>query len=304
MEQFDFHEKNSQGATDTQKTFDLMPFEEYLEKDTGRQQKDKKTPMPISDMLEIVEFKSNKSKIPQRQLMELDIIPRHPSSMILNGKSGSGKSTLLLNLCCMPQFYGPTQPENPPGKQNRYHDLIFIFSPTATQDDLPEYLNLEEKYIITENFENRLEHIINTQRQIIEKKRIENSPKILIIFDDIQSQDSFMRSGSFLKCFIQNRHYNISTILCSQSFTRTPRACRLQASSIFFFQGSASEMELLVEEFCPPGMTKKQFMEMVKYTTSPSARSESGGKHSFMHINMKVPLEQRYRKNLNTILSF
>ena len=291
-EQFDFDNTGEKKA----ETFDLMPFAEYLEKD-NKIEKKKETPIS-NNLLEIVEFKSNKSKIPQRQLMELNIIPRHPASIIMNGKSGSGKSTLLLNLCCMPQFYGPTQKTGTKQEINksRYHDLIFIFSPTATQDDLPEYLNLDEKYIITENFESRLEHIITTQRGIIEKKKIEHSPKILIIFDDIQSQDSFMRSGSFLKCFIQNRHYNISTILCSQSFTRTPRACRLQASSIFFFSGSASEMELLVEEFCPAGMTKKQFMEMVKYTTKD--------KHSFMHINMKVPAEERYRKNLNNILKF
>jgi energy-coupling factor transporter ATP-binding protein EcfA2 len=291
-EQFDFENTGEK----KQETFDLMPFAEYLEKD-NKVEKKKDTPIS-NNLLEIVEFKSNKSKIPQRQLMELNIIPRHPASIIMNGKSGSGKSTLLLNLCCMPQFYGPTQKTGSKQEINksRYHDLIFIFSPTATQDDLPEYLNLDEKYIITENFEPRLEHIITTQRGIIEKKKIENSPKILIIFDDIQSQDSFMRSGSFLKCFIQNRHYNISTILCSQSFTRTPRACRLQASSIFFFSGSASEMELLVDEFCPSGMTKKQFMEMVKYTVKD--------KHSFMHINMKVPAEERYRKNLNNILKF
>lgn len=291
-EQFDFDNTGEK----KQETFDLMPFAEYLEKD-NKIEKKKETPIS-NNLLEIVEFKSNKSKIPQRQLMELNIIPRHPASIIMNGKSGSGKSTLLLNLCCMPQFYGPTQKTGTKQEINksRYHDLIFIFSPTATQDDLPEYLNLDEKYIITENFESRLEHIITTQRGIIEKKKIEHSPKILIIFDDIQSQDSFMRSGSFLKCFIQNRHYNISTILCSQSFTRTPRACRLQASSIFFFSGSASEMELLVEEFCPAVMTKKQFMEMVKYTTKD--------KHSFMHINMKVPAEERYRKNLNNILKF
>jgi len=294
MDQFDFPSLGQDEQKEKKvETFDLMPFQEYLEKDNKTKGQQKDTPTSMDNLLEIVEFKSNKSKIPQRQLMELNIIPKHPSSMIMNGKSGSGKSTLLLNLCCMPQFYGPTIKGD---KKSRYHDLIFIFSPTATQDDLPEYLNLEEKYIITENFEQRLEHIINTQKDIIQRKKIENSPKILIIFDDIQSQDSFMRSGSFLKCFIQNRHYNISTILCSQSFTRTPRACRLQANSIFFFQGSASEMELLVEEFCPPGMNKKQFMEMVKHTVSD--------KHSFMHINMKAPLEERYRKNLNKILSF
>ncbi len=291
--EFDFDEKKAE-------SFELTPFEEYLEKENKIIEK-KEIPQlsPHNpNLLQIVEFKSNKSKIKQRQLMELNIIPQHPFSCIMNGKSGSGKSTLLLNLVCLPQFYGPTLKTGSKEQINksRYHELIFIFSPTALQDDLPEYLNLENKYIITEDFENKLEHIINTQRAIIERKKIENSPKILIIFDDIQSQDSFMRSGSFLKCFIQNRHYNISTILCSQSFTRTPRACRLQASSLFFFSGSMSEMELLIDEFCPPGMTKKQFMEMVKNTVKD--------KHSFMHINMKVSMDERYRKNLNFILKF
>ena len=276
-------------------TFDLEPYDSYLEK-KANQGKSKRKDAPANidpNVLKIVDFPTNKSKIPQRPLMEANIIPRHPFSCILNGKSGSGKSTLLLNLCCMPQFYGPTDKKN---DKSKYFDLIFMFSPTAGQDDLPEYLNLPANRIIQDNFISKLEHIITTQKGIIERKKIENAPKILIIFDDIQSQDAFMRSGNFLKCFIQNRHYSISTILCSQSFTRTPRACRLQCSSVFYFPGSMSEMELLVEEFCPPGMTKKNFMAMVQHATKD--------KHHFLHINMKVPFEERYRKNLDTILEY
>jgi hypothetical protein len=57
-----------------------------------------------------------------------------------------------------------------------------------------------------------------------------------------------------------------------------------------------SEMELLVEEFTPPGMSKKNFMAMVQHATKE--------KHNFLHINMKVPFEERYRKNLDTILEY
>ena len=114
----------------------------------------------------------------------------------MNGKSGSGKSTLLLNLCCRAEFYGPTDKAN---DKSKYFDLIFLFSPTSSQDDLPEYLNLPPNRIIQDNFIQKLEHIITTQKGIIERKKIEAAPKILIIFDDIQSQDAFMRSGNFLK---------------------------------------------------------------------------------------------------------
>jgi hypothetical protein len=55
-------------------------------------------------------------------------------------------------------------------------------------------------------------------------------------------------------------------------------------------------MDLLVEEFCPNGMSKKAFMAMVMHATKD--------KHSFLHINMKVPSEERYRKNLDTILQY
>ena len=55
-------------------------------------------------------------------------------------------------------------------------------------------------------------------------------------------------------------------------------------------------MELLVEEFTPPGMTKKDFMSMVMHATKE--------KHHFLHINMKVPFNERYRKNLDTILEY
>jgi hypothetical protein len=53
-------------------------------------------------------------------------------------------------------------------------------------------------------------------------------------------------------------------------------------------------MELLAEEFCPPGIHKRKFLQMIDDATKE--------KYSFLHINMRVPHQERYRRNLDEIL--
>ena len=240
--------------------------------------------------LKIVPFPTNKTKIKQRKLMKDHIIPKHASSVIFNGRSGSGKTNLLVNLMSRPEFYGPDKKGKP------YFDLVFLFSPTASGgDDLVRYLNIDPNNIYTDFDQTALENLIAKQKQFIEKKGLMKSPKILIIFEDIQSDQKFMRSKCFLKCFIMCRHLNISTFLLSQSFTKTPRACRLQCNNVFFFQGSKSEHELICEEYMAPGLTKKEMYDLVDYATTDD--------YSFLHINMRCPFKTRYRKNIDEILA-
>jgi hypothetical protein len=160
---------------------------------------------------------------------------------------------------------------------------------------MPEYLGIDKKRIVVDDFENKLEHIFSVQDKIIKSKGIEKSPKILLIYDDMQANAKFMRSKIFLRSFIANRHSNITTIFLSQSFTRTPRACRLQASNIMIFPASESEINLLVDEFCPAHTTSAQFYELVKEATKDQ--------FNFLHINCKAPMQDRFRKNLDTILN-
>ena len=236
-----------------------------------------------SETLDIVPFKTNKSKIKTTTNMDNGVICKHPASIIFNGKSGSGKSNLLLNLLTRPQFY------------KDYFDLIFFFSPSCKCDDLPKYLNLSEKRMFETFDEKSIQGIFDTQEEIIKESGIEKSPKILIIFDDIQSEQKFLRSKIILTSFIRNRHLNISTWLCGQSFNKTPRACRLQASGIYFFPGSCSEMEQIIDEYTPPNCTKKKFEEILKFATKD--------KHNFLFINNMVPFEDRYRKNMTEIIN-
>jgi hypothetical protein len=276
---------------------DFVGFEfEPLEVEKEEKEKDCEPPKECKkkeNILKIIPFPTNKKDIEQRPFMKEDIIPRHSSSVIFNGRSGSGKSNLLINLLSRPEFYGRTKPKD---EKSQYFDLIFLFSPTAAGgDDLVRFLKIPEKRVFTQMDTKILDNILKTQKDLIAEKGLEKSPKILIIFEDIQSNNGrIMNSPSFLKCFIQARHLNVSTFLLGQSWTRTPRACRLQANNIFFFPSSGSEVELLVKEFCPPHTDKKTFQKLVEHATKEQ--------YNFLSINMRCPPEKRFRKNLDTIL--
>ena len=291
---FDFEQDSNDNDNNEQEApkLEFLDYGEYRKlMNMDDDKKDKKNVPKYNDPLEIVRFESNKHKIKERQSMTENIIPRLGTSTIINGKSGSGKTNLLLNLYLKKEFWGKQKESDKTG----YFDLTFFFSPTAESDDLPEYMNIDKKRIVTEDFENKLEHIFTVQDRIIKTKGLDKSPKILLIYDDMQADQRFLRSKIFMRSFIANRHSNTTTIFLGQSFTKTPRVCRLQASNIMIFPSSESEIALLVDEYCPPNTTNKQFYELVKHATKE--------KYNFLHINMKADPEQRFRKNLNIILS-
>ena len=281
---FDF--KTQDDTTENeQKGFELTSYADYMAEKQEKKKKKMVRPTEIknkNNLLKIIRYDTNKHKIKQTPLMEKNIIPRHASAVVFCGKSGSGKSNLLVNLA--DRYY------------KNYFDLVFLFSPTCHHDDLPGYLDIPPNRMYDSNFEGPLQHIIKTQKDLIEKKGgLNKAPKILIIFDDIISQKKFMNSEFFTKMYIQNRHLGISTWVCTQSFNKIPRVCRMQANNLFIFAGSGSEMEILSQEFCPPHTKKRVFENLIKHATNE--------RFNFLHINMREPPETRYRKNLDTILS-
>lgn len=235
---------------------------------------------------------TQKSLIRQRPIMKHGYIPSHPSSVIFNGKSGSGKTNLLITLLIDPRFYGSK------GQIACYFDKIYLFSPTAGKcDDLAEHLfdytPLKEEDLYYSLDEAKLNELIEEQKAVIDRKGIANSPKMLIILDDVQSSQSFLKSDVILDLFLKNRHYNISTWLCSQSYTKTPRACRLQANNIFYFRGSASESDLIIDEYSPGGMRKKDFEKILNEQVFLEP-------YDFLHYNMRR--QKKYSRNIDDVL--
>jgi hypothetical protein len=236
--------------------------------------------------LEIRPIETSKDKIKQPPLAEQGIIPRINTSCIFNGSSGQGKSTLLANLANPEgRFYPP----------DTWHVKILI-SPTAEGDDVQKALQIKDPFIVSNLKEapKVLATIMKKQKSAIKEMGNHRAPQILLIYDDVVSHPEFTGSDEFIQSFIAARHYNFTTWLCGQSWTATPRRCRLQAQNVFFFPGSQSEQELLASEYCPPGLNKKECMKMIEFATSEP--------YSFLYINKSQPFPSRYRKKLSEII--
>jgi energy-coupling factor transporter ATP-binding protein EcfA2 len=232
--------------------------------------------------LSIKPIKSDKDAIKHPQLAEAGFIPKLNSSILMVGPSGSGKSTLLARLLTDPKFY-----------KGHFSDVVVI-SPTAGSDKIQKRIGATLTVTDLKKAPATLSRILKAQSARVRKNGFAKGKKVALIYDDIIGDVKFMNLADFTKSFIANRHHNITTFLCSQSYKNIPRKCRLQASSVFFFQSSESELDRIADEYAPPGYTKKEMKKLVGYATKDP--------YSFLHINMTKPFKERYWKNLDTEL--
>jgi len=241
--------------------------------------------------LKITPLKTKKSDLPQSPFMEADIINRFPSLTLCIGKSGSGKSNVMANMLTKKEF------------MKDFFDDIYLFSPTAKSDDIVEHLKLKDNHII-ENLDEtaitKLNKIVDDNIEKIKKQGIStvaSKSKILIICDDCISEKVFIKSNILSKLATAGRHALISTVICSQSYTKIPRVIRLQAQGMIIFPSSNDELDLLCEDLCPPGMGKKSFLELIKFATDE--------RYSFLFVNhhAKNPKE-KFRKNFDEIIEY
>ena len=235
--------------------------------------------------LSIKPIPTDKSKIRQPVLAKAGVIGKLGSSNIMSGPSGSGKSTLLARLLTDKRFY------------KGYLDAVYLFSPTANGDAIQKEFKIPKHRIITD-VEKRgadvLKVILKTQKEQIAKKGIEKVKQIGIIFDDCVGCRKFLRSKPFLDSFIASRHYACTTFICSQAWNLVTRSCRLQATMIYYFKGSASEARILSKEYAPPNWSEKQFLRLIEYATDED--------YQFLCINKSVPIRDRFRIGLGQIV--
>ena len=229
---------------------------------------------------------TDKSKVPLRKCMIDGILPKFPFSMMISGRSGSGKTNVLLNILTKDNMY------------NKYFHYIVVYSPTAGKyDDLYKVLKLPE-----ENFKNDfsaedLANLIESRKQLIDKKGIEwvvKNSRVLIILDDVIANRDFLNSPEALKMFALLRHYQVAIIVLMQSYNKLPRALRINSNATIVFPSTQSEVEVLLDEITPSGLTKKQFTKVIEYCTD--------GRYDFLYINNHAEPDKRIRKNFDEVI--
>jgi len=232
-------------------------------------------------------IETEKSSIPLRKCMKMGIIPKFPSSVCLSGRSGSGKTNLLLNMLTREDML------------KDYYHYILVFSPTAGKyDDSYRALNIPEENFIEEFDAETFENIIKARKDLIDQKGIKwvsQKCRVAIILDDVIANRDFLQSSTALKLFSLLRHYLCSIYIMIQSYTKLPRALRLNCNATYIFPASQSEVEVLKDEVTPAGLTKKQFEKVIDYATSEP--------YNFLAINNHAKPKERFRKNLDEIIN-
>ena len=237
-------------------------------------------------MYKVESIPTDKSKVPLRKCMIDGILPKFPFSMMISGRSGSGKTNVLLNILTKDNMY------------NKYFHYIVVYSPTAGKyDDLYKVLKLPE-----ENFKNDfsaedLNNLIESRKQLIDKKGIEwvvKNSRVLIILDDVIANRDFLNSPEALKMFALLRHYQVAIIVLMQSYNKLPRALRINSNATIVFPSTQSEVEVLLDEITPSGLTKKQFTKVIEYCTD--------GRYDFLYINNHAEPDKRIRKNFDEVI--
>jgi len=262
--------------------------------------------------MDIEKIESKKHKLEQRQLMELDIIPRHPTVSVFSGSAGGGKTTLIANMLTKPHMYGKSlELLKPSGKgkgkmppPRPYFDAIFLL--IGSDDDMYDHL-IADGTIRPEHVKHMptpadVQSIIDHQKKLMADAEgdITKVPKILCIFDDVINDKRLINSSPFMELFVKGRHINSSTFLLCQYLNLCPKSCRLQASYLFVFKSNRAEMEVLQQQFCPPDMSKQDFYDMVMMATA----DEGEKKNNFLVIVKRAPLDKRFRQNLDHYIGF
>lgn len=233
-------------------------------------------------VLEVPE--TSKDLIKQPKIALDGVLPTLHFSMCIVGSSGSGKSVLTYNL--ITKFYKDC------------FDMIILISPTGGTDDIQKALDLPKSRVITDMSiaEEAIQKIMDIQTESIKSKGFENAKKILLYFDDVIGDQKFMNSKAMVNAFIKNRHYNFSVILCSQYYKAIPRRMRMQSSCNIFFNCNETELNTIAEDFAPPGITTKRFIEVLQEILTE--------KFQFITINRRSPWNERFRKGLAEVIDF
>lgn len=228
---------------------------------------------------------TDKCHVPQPEAVKRGILPKLPASYLVIGRSGSGKSTVLYNLLSSPALLGG------------YFNFIFVFSDVKV-DDILSKLNLPEENYVQDFDDDTISGILNSLEQKIDEQGLERCAdqyKVAFIFDDILNRQRFLRGDAMRKLASTNRHFLVSWFILSQYYKAIPPVIRTNASAIIYFPASLAENERLADEQCLPGMSKRQFIELVDYATS--------GKHDFMFINNKADKGMKIRKGFDKAIS-
>ena len=203
-----------------------------------------------------------------------------PFRMLIIGPSGSGKMNTLLHLI------------------NNFHpiDKIYLYAKDTNEKKYQYLINKREQAgIKTLNNPHAFIEYSNDMNDVlgdINNYNKNRDKKVLIIFDDMIAD---MRSEKFKlivkELFVRCRKLNISIVLITQSYFRTPKDARLNSTHYILMKiGNKKELKSIAEE----NSGHLDFKDLLKIynccTNEP---------YSFMMVDTRPTARVTFKKNFN-----
>jgi hypothetical protein len=217
----------------------------------------------------------------QGKASQLGIVPKISFRWIFSGPSSSGKSNAARWI--LDRYY------------KKVFDRIILLSPTAEIDPVWKDLKgLAKKDRITRMSMRPIRSLLKKQEADVLKHGKRKCKKVLVIYDDTIGDRGVINDPKFLVSFIRGRHFCVSCFVMTQSYTKIPRAVRLQATALSVFPSFRSEIERLYEEHGPYQLDKKEWFEMVQKAMQKTPDEQ----FPFFFVDSTKPVEDRYRRCL------
>lgn len=214
----------------------------------------------------------------------------HPFSMSIYGTSGSGKTVFAINLLKDPKKYGG------------YFDEIHLFGLTVRSDDSWKNLDVKKEHIHDEieKMIPELKQLLAKQRRDVEAKGVLACKKICIVFEDVTTNIKLLNASAYHQAYVQNRHNAVSSIAMCHKYNAQNRTCRLNSGHSILFPCAQSDIDRLITETQPAGLSKREYEEIIMDCFTP----EEGCSHPFMWLNSKVEESMKIRKTLRHIIRY
>lgn len=226
---------------------------------------------------------TNKDELWQPVSSKIDLLPNLPTGIIICGRSGSGKTQCLVNMLTNDNLLGNS------------FDYIYLYTGVKPDKLLIDQLDLPDENIHSDFTPEDIEEIMDKMEESVEKKGFKRTPSLCLLFDDILGNKEFLKSKQLAKLASANRHCNITYLICTQYYKALPPVLRSNASYFVIFPSSASELEKIASELCPPNYSMKEFLKIAKHATK--------NRYEFLSINTKADPSKQLRKNFDIILN-
>ena len=233
------------------------------------------------DMFHIGKAMPDEPTESQPAAAESGLVPKLSFRLLLSGPSASGKTNAARWM--LDKYYDGA------------FDRIILMSPTAELDPVWRKLKgLKKQDRISRMSMRPIVKLLHKQEKDVKRNGKDRCKKVLVIYDDTVGDNRIINSPEFLVSFIRGRHFCVSCIVMTQSYTKVPRSVRLQATAVMVFPSFRSEIERLYDEHGPYQLSKKEWYKMVMASMQKTADEQ----YPFFFIDSTKPVEERYRRCL------